>query len=47
MEVVEQKVLEGEQSLVAYYAGVLEKDLKVFNVTFLGLLVTCNVSKVP
>lgn len=47
VEVVEQKVMEGEQSLVAYNAGVLEKDLKVFNVTFLGLLVTCNVSKVP
>lgn len=47
VEVVEQKVLEGEKSLVACNAGVLEKDLKVFNVTFLGQPVTCNVSKVP
>lgn len=47
VEVIEQKVLEGEKSLVACNAGVLEKDLKVFNVTFLGLLVTFNVSKVP
>lgn len=31
VEVVEQKVLEGEKSLVVCNAGVLEKDLKVFN----------------
>lgn len=44
---VEQKVSEGEQSLVACKVALFTNDLKVFNVTLLGSLVTCNVGKVP
>ena len=45
--IVEQKVLKGEQYLVACNTGVFMKDRKVFNVTFLGLPVTCSVDRLP
>ena len=45
--IVEQKVLKGEQYLVACNTGVFMKDRKVFNVIFLGLPVTCSVDRLP